>query len=279
MLHVYSSYKEVSVMRNEEKVARAAVAIPLDIVKEMSSFFNNMLFGYFIGKRLAFPLVESYGMEKVLENGSWLISMCLNPWGKSAYARVLIEMSAETELPELVVVAIPFLDGTGHSLETIDVEYEWKPPRCNTCCIFDNVDDQCPKKPRVVTTTQEDKDGFMEVKRKKKKAKVPIKMRQEEGIKLTKPKLNLQYRRVDKVETSTTHEENKVDSMIVDPKLNEVRPYSESNTWLNAKQVLDVINDSDSKDVDEVMDLETPPNTGGATNVGEITPKEVVSNV
>ncbi|GJW80705.1 hypothetical protein Tco_0144680 [Tanacetum coccineum] len=160
---------KVSVMRNEEKVARAAVAIPLDIVKEMSSFLTT-------------------------------------------------HMSTEMELPESVVVIIPFLDGTGHSLETIDVE--------------------------VVTTTQEDKNGFMEVKRKKRKAKVPIKTRQ-------------------------------VEVVLVDDN----NAWGDPDTWLNAKQVLDVINDSDCKDVDEVMDLETPHNTGGATDVGANTPKEVVSNV
>ncbi|GJT45756.1 RNA-directed DNA polymerase, eukaryota, reverse transcriptase zinc-binding domain protein [Tanacetum coccineum] len=366
---------KVSVMRNKEKVVGAAVAIPLEVVKEMSSFFNNTLYGYFIGKKasvssfgelheeyfgkiqagtsyvktwfLFHPICYSRGngegvrkwavvnqnapvsvklhhvpVVAYLEVGLSLIStqlrcpimldsftssMCLNPSGKSAYARGLIEMSARTELLVSVVVAIPFLDGTGHSLETIDVEYEWKPPRCNTCCIFYHVDDQYPKKPREVTTTQEDKDGFVDVKRKKGKAKAPIKLSQVEGIKLTKHKLNLQYRRVDKGDTSTAHEENKVDSMTVDPQLNGVRPNFELSrpkattvslknsfsalsvddknawgdpvTWQNAKQVLDVLNDSDSEDVDEVMELEIPLNTGGATDVGASTLKEVVSNV
>ncbi|GJY12396.1 zinc knuckle CX2CX4HX4C containing protein [Tanacetum coccineum] len=226
-------------------------------MKEVSSYFNNTLYGYFVGKRLVFPLVENYvkntwikyglervmnkngflffkfftrdGMERVIENGPWLIrsvplilniwtpnaqvkkeeiktvpmwvklhhvpvvayseiglslittqlgrpimldfytcNMCINPWGKSGYARTLIQVSAEKALHESVVVAIMFLNGTGHSLETVDVEYEWTPPRCSVCCIFDHNDGQCPKKPKGDVPIQEDKDGFVEVKKKKK---------------------------------------------------------------------------------------------------------------
>ncbi|GJS24842.1 RNA-directed DNA polymerase, eukaryota [Tanacetum coccineum] len=81
------------------------------ICLEVSSRFENTLYGYFVGKRLAFRLVENYvknvwakfgvkrvqlhgefflfqfetkeGMDRVLENGSWLIKMVpliLNVW-------------------------------------------------------------------------------------------------------------------------------------------------------------------------------------------------------
>ncbi|GJR05399.1 integrase, catalytic region, zinc finger, CCHC-type containing protein [Tanacetum coccineum] len=243
---------KVSELRNNEKVQGAAVAIPLEAVKEVSACFDNTLYGYFVGKKLAFPLVENYvkntwikyglervmnkngffffqfstreGMEKVIENGPWLIrsvplilnvwtpnaqvkkdeikvapvwvklrhvpvvayseiglslittqlgrpimldsytcNMCINPWGKSDYARALVQVLADVELAKSVVVAIPFLDGTGHSLETVVVEYEWTPPRCGTCCIFDHTDDQCPKKPIEVVTVNEEKDVAWEV--------------------------------------------------------------------------------------------------------------------
>ncbi|GJY48093.1 RNA-directed DNA polymerase, eukaryota, reverse transcriptase zinc-binding domain protein [Tanacetum coccineum] len=36
------------------------VAIPLVAIKEVSNRFDNTLYGYFIGKRLAFPIVENY---------------------------------------------------------------------------------------------------------------------------------------------------------------------------------------------------------------------------
>ncbi|GJU23247.1 reverse transcriptase domain, reverse transcriptase zinc-binding domain protein [Tanacetum coccineum] len=89
-------------MHNMEAVEGATVVIPMEAVEEVSSRFQNTLYGFFIGKRLAFPLVENYvkntwakfglkrvmldddfflfqfetkeGMEKVMEGGPWLIS-------------------------------------------------------------------------------------------------------------------------------------------------------------------------------------------------------------
>ncbi|GJS72434.1 zinc knuckle CX2CX4HX4C containing protein [Tanacetum coccineum] len=221
---------KITELRNDINVDGAAVAIPYEAVEEVSSRFTNTLYGFFIGKRLAFPLVENYvkntwakyglkrvqlhddfflfqfnnkdGMDKVLEDGPWLIrtvplilnvwspntdlkkaevkkapvwiklhhvpivayseiglslittqlgkpimldsytsNMCLCSWGKSTYARALIEVSAEKELLKSLVVAIPIDKDKGHTLATIDVEYEWNPLRCATCMIFDHHSD------------------------------------------------------------------------------------------------------------------------------------------
>ncbi|GJT04882.1 hypothetical protein Tco_0839344 [Tanacetum coccineum] len=67
--------------------------------------------------------------------------------------------------------------------------------------IFDHVSDKCPKLPKEVSNVQLSDDGFTEVIKKKTKAKKNNK-KQVEGVRLTKPALNLQYRRVDKGETS-----------------------------------------------------------------------------
>lgn len=50
----------VTEMRNTNCVADVNVTIPLEVVDEVSSCFANTLYGYFIGKRLAFPIVKSY---------------------------------------------------------------------------------------------------------------------------------------------------------------------------------------------------------------------------
>ncbi|GJY32412.1 zinc knuckle CX2CX4HX4C containing protein [Tanacetum coccineum] len=102
---------KITELRNEEVVEGAAIALPLDAVDKVSSRLSNTLYGYFIRKRLAFPLVETYvkntwakyglkrvqlhndfflfqfetkeGMESVLENGPWLIRLVpliLNVW-------------------------------------------------------------------------------------------------------------------------------------------------------------------------------------------------------
>nr|GEY70675.1 zinc knuckle CX2CX4HX4C [Tanacetum cinerariifolium] len=51
---------KITKMRNSKVVDGASVAILLEVVEEVSSRFANILYGYFIGKRLAFPLLENY---------------------------------------------------------------------------------------------------------------------------------------------------------------------------------------------------------------------------
>ncbi|GKE86993.1 hypothetical protein Tco_1564468 [Tanacetum coccineum] len=43
-----------------EAQSRFHVAIPLVAIKEVSNRFDNTLYGYFIGMRLAFPIFENY---------------------------------------------------------------------------------------------------------------------------------------------------------------------------------------------------------------------------
>ncbi|GJU77453.1 zinc knuckle CX2CX4HX4C containing protein [Tanacetum coccineum] len=322
-------------LRNSEVVAGARVLIPLAAVEEVSSRFVNTLYGYFIGKRLAFPLVENYvknswakfglkrimldrdfflfqfenkeGMDKVIESGPWLIrlvplilnvwtpnailkkdeirsapvwvklyhvpvvayseiglslittqigrpimldtytsSMCLSSWGRKEYARALIEVSAEEELLDSMVIAIPLGDGMGHSFATIDIEYEWKPPRCSTYKIFDHTNDGCPKNPKVIEVSSGTSDGFTEVKKKKNKSKQP---QQIEGIKFTKPKLNLQYRKVDKGESSKTNANPITKPLVapVQPKVNKAPDHIPTVSLSNSFNTLET-NDNDKDD-------------------------------
>ncbi|GKD41315.1 RNA-directed DNA polymerase, eukaryota, reverse transcriptase zinc-binding domain protein [Tanacetum coccineum] len=172
-------------MKSNKEVQGANAAIPLAAVEEISTLFQNTLYGYFIGKRLAFfffQFATHEGMERVLENGPWLIrlvpiilniwtpntrlkkdmitsapvwdkihhvpivafseiglslitsqlgrpimldayrsSMCQKSWGRNMYVRALIIIFALSTLKDYVVVAIPFPNGTGHSLETVKV--------------------------------------------------------------------------------------------------------------------------------------------------------------
>nr|GEX54170.1 hypothetical protein [Tanacetum cinerariifolium] len=232
--HKVNHVAKIVKLRNEECVEGAAVTLPLTAIEEVSSRFENTLYGYFVGKRLAYQVVENYvksvwskygliriqlhgefflfqfetkeGMNRVLDYGSWLVrrvplilniwppnydlhkveinkvpmwvkfhnvpivaysevglslittqigkpiqldaytsDMCLNSWGRSAYARALIEISADDVLKDDLVIAILVGKDKGHSLATIRIEYEWRPPRCSTCLIFDHTDAKCPK--------------------------------------------------------------------------------------------------------------------------------------
>nr|GFA99410.1 hypothetical protein [Tanacetum cinerariifolium] len=99
--------------------------------------------------------------------------------GRSSFARYLIEVNFEADLVDVVTTGILSLTGDGFINETIHVEYEWRPPRCDICKIFGHVHDHCPKKmvstPLVTTsnvvtlTIEKSNDGFQIVGKKKKK--------------------------------------------------------------------------------------------------------------
>ncbi|GJW16316.1 zinc knuckle CX2CX4HX4C containing protein [Tanacetum coccineum] len=280
---------KIKELHSEEVVEGATVAILYPAIEEVRCKFGNILYVYFIGKHVAFLLVEKYvkntwakfglerlmlrkgffffqfssreGMEKVLKHGPWLIclvplilniwsptstlkkdettlapvwvklhnvpivaysetrlslittkighpimldaytcDMCVNPWGKNTYARALIEVLTANALLDSLVVAIPLPNGKGHTLETIEIEYEWRPPRYDNCKIFDHTDTRCPKKVDVIklvgnnkpstmpSTSGDNEDGFVEVKTRKKKGKKDEGTRAFGGIRMSKPK-------------------------------------------------------------------------------------------
>ncbi|GKB80621.1 zinc knuckle CX2CX4HX4C containing protein [Tanacetum coccineum] len=245
------------------------ISIPHKVVEKVSTRFEHTLYGYFIRKRMAFPVVEYYarnnwakhglkrimmnnkgffffkfdsraGLKAFLEGGPWLIrkspiilkkwsmdtrllkeeltripiwvklhdvpiqvfeedgisliatfigkhvmldsytsSMCNDSWGMSSFARCLIEVSSKADLVDVVTIGILPLIGEDFTKETIHVEYEWRPPRCDVCKIFDHVHDQCPKKvvtppiistsPIVTPTVEKTNDRFQTVGKKKKR--------------------------------------------------------------------------------------------------------------
>ncbi|GJV54226.1 putative reverse transcriptase domain-containing protein [Tanacetum coccineum] len=54
-------------------------------------------------------------------------NMCMQSWGRSSYARAMIELQANVELKDTIVVAMPKIVGEGFYTCTIRVKYEWKP--------------------------------------------------------------------------------------------------------------------------------------------------------
>nr|GEV50818.1 hypothetical protein [Tanacetum cinerariifolium] len=121
------------------------------------------------------------GLDPILENGPWfiwnnpLIQKKLHPdenllkedvstvpvWVKlhgvpimafsedvlsrSSYARVMIELRADVELKDNIVVAMPKITKEGHYTCNDCVEYEWKPPKCSSCKVFGHIHEECPK--------------------------------------------------------------------------------------------------------------------------------------
>ncbi|GJU58811.1 zinc finger, CCHC-type containing protein [Tanacetum coccineum] len=154
---------------------RIDVVVPVESIRAINERFANTACGFFLRKR------SMDGLDAMLENGLWFI--CNNPlilkkWnldvnllkedvgnvpvcvklhgvpvtafsedGLSVIATklALIEVRADVELKDNIVVAIPKLVGEGFYTCTVRVEYEWKPPTCPCCKVFGHVQDECPK--------------------------------------------------------------------------------------------------------------------------------------
>nr|GEX37625.1 putative RNA-directed DNA polymerase, eukaryota, reverse transcriptase zinc-binding domain protein [Tanacetum cinerariifolium] len=127
---------------NSEFVQGVNVAIPLAAVEEVSqrnllcsrmgSSFSNLLLGrdtitsapiwvklhhvpivafFEIGLSL---ITSQLGRPVMLD--AYTSPMCQKSWGRNSYARALMKVSSLAALKESLVVAIPFPNGTGHSL-------------------------------------------------------------------------------------------------------------------------------------------------------------------
>nr|GEW43702.1 hypothetical protein [Tanacetum cinerariifolium] len=236
------------------------------------------------GANVAIPLAEVEIISKRFENTLY---------------RVLTEVSSLTPLLESVVVAVPFLDGSSHSFETVKVEYEWQPPRCDTCKIFDHVDNDCPKRVKeVVAPDSTNDDGSTKVTRKQGKCKHSSKSRQVVGVKPTKRKPSLQYRPIGTTNTSNATNKNTgesssshtshVDTVQVDACPTKSNDLNLSNSfgsldnddeefWTHSSDLnnatLNVINESDSEDVDEELVVECDNRNvtlGASTPINEV---------
>ncbi|KAJ0887512.1 hypothetical protein HanRHA438_Chr09g0391641 [Helianthus annuus] len=195
-------------LATDEKQDGCDVVLSRDSVRVVHDKLPNTLYGYFLGDRVAYPVVDYYvrnnwkrfglqksmmnangffffkfadqaGMQKVLTKGPWIIrsqplflevwspsiklekrevkkvqvwvkfhevplaaytedglslitttigepkaldsfttSMCVDMWGRSSFARALVEISADTDLKEELTIAVPCLDGDGVTAPT-----------------------------------------------------------------------------------------------------------------------------------------------------------------
>nr|GEW79179.1 hypothetical protein [Tanacetum cinerariifolium] len=133
------------------------------------------------GKRVAYPVVANYGLNAMLENGSWFIRnnpLILKKWNPVvnllkedvctilawvklygvpvttfskdgltviATKQAMIDLRADVELKDNIVVAMPKINREGHYTCNIYVEYDWKPHRCVFFKVFSHIHEECPK--------------------------------------------------------------------------------------------------------------------------------------
>ncbi|GJR64396.1 hypothetical protein Tco_0010461 [Tanacetum coccineum] len=177
------------------------VVVSVESIRAISARFANTVYGFFLGNRVAYPVVANYvrntwgkyelvksmlnssigifsfqfssvnGLDAMLEYGpcvlvtafsedglsaiatklgtplminSYTSDICIQSWGRSSYAGVMIEVQDDVELKDTIVVAMPKLTEEGFYTCNVRVEYEWKPPRCACCKVFGHVLDECP---------------------------------------------------------------------------------------------------------------------------------------
>nr|GEY43277.1 transposon Ty3-I Gag-Pol polyprotein [Tanacetum cinerariifolium] len=83
---------------------RVDVVVTIKSIKAISGHFTNTAYGFFLGKRVAYPVVANYG--------------------RFSYARALIEVRDDVELRDNIVVVMPKLVGEEFYTCNVRVEYE-----------------------------------------------------------------------------------------------------------------------------------------------------------
>ncbi|KAL0294112.1 UNVERIFIED_CONTAM: hypothetical protein Sangu_3225200 [Sesamum angustifolium] len=68
------------------------------------------------------------------------------------YARVCVMLNYDSELPKHLVVISPVLRNGKEDPKRVDVEYEWLPQKCTTCCSLGHVEKFCPANSMKKTT-------------------------------------------------------------------------------------------------------------------------------
>ncbi|XP_021991605.1 uncharacterized protein LOC110888384 [Helianthus annuus] len=202
-------------------------------------------------------LATKLGTPKMLE--SYTSQMCSDAWGRSSFARALIELSADEDLKEDLKIAIPIVDGEGFVKETMKVEYEWRPPRCGTCKVFGHHDANCPKNTKVVqnNVVERDADGFIINKGKPNKKK---------GVMVNKGKPNFVYRPVERKhgntgggtstnnEVSTSNSFSALEKEDEGPRLTGPSSSNNKNRSISSQKTHNDTSLDDDEDVDTVYD-------------------------
>ncbi|GJU55559.1 retrovirus-related pol polyprotein from transposon TNT 1-94 [Tanacetum coccineum] len=184
---------------NDERLDNFNCVLPQVAANMVKGRYDNSLMGFFVGKSLAFLVVQNYvnnvwskfglvklmknddgvylfkfssksGMEQVLERGPWLIRkspIILNKWSSSMSLKkgeVTFMLVAFTSSMCGRVMGLNWFCA-GFIEEVIRVEYEWKPPHCIECKSFRHSPTTCPNHVKEVApkaSSMADKPSPME---------------------------------------------------------------------------------------------------------------------
>nr|GEY39276.1 hypothetical protein CTI12_AA318980 [Tanacetum cinerariifolium] len=74
---------------------------------------------------------------------------CLKKASKIDFARVLVEVSAEDDLPNVIEIEYPPLGNRPSRIGMLEVKYKWRPPLCTHCKTFGHSTLSCKFRPRT----------------------------------------------------------------------------------------------------------------------------------
>ncbi|GJU27029.1 RNA-directed DNA polymerase, eukaryota, reverse transcriptase zinc-binding domain protein [Tanacetum coccineum] len=135
---------------NKEQVADSDFVLPVENVVIAQNRFANSLVGFFVGKSVAFPLVQNY---------------VTNAWSKFGFQKVIhddddvfyLKFTLATDLKKEITMVVPIVNDEGYSKVRMNVEYKWKPSRCTECHVFEHDTNEFPT--RVVEPVIETSDN------------------------------------------------------------------------------------------------------------------------
>ncbi|GJU58345.1 retrotransposon protein, putative, ty1-copia subclass [Tanacetum coccineum] len=140
----------------------ADVVIQIESIYVVNERLSNTVYGFFLGNHVVYPVVENYVMNTWSKFGlvksmmtkvdtgcdvNIMIEDVCNVPVLASYARAMLELRADVELKDTIMVVVPKFVGEGYHMKTIRVRYEWTPPRCSNCKVFGHVLDEFPKQP------------------------------------------------------------------------------------------------------------------------------------
>ncbi|GKA26933.1 cytokinin dehydrogenase 3-like protein [Tanacetum coccineum] len=145
------------------------VVVPIDSFWAISELFANTAYNFFLGKKVAYPVVANYvrntwgkyGLNNPLILKKWnpdenllkeyvsTVPVWVNLHGVPVTAFSEDGLSAiatkltDVKLKDNIVMAMPKITREGHYTCNVCFEYEWKPPRCSSCKVFRHVHEEC----------------------------------------------------------------------------------------------------------------------------------------
>ncbi|GJZ17065.1 hypothetical protein Tco_0553188 [Tanacetum coccineum] len=122
----------------------AHVVVSKEPVCVVNERLNNTVYRFFLGKSLAYPIVENYVKNTWSKFG--LVKSMMTK-GRPSYDRAMFDLQADAELKDTITGVVPQFVGEGYNMRSIRVKYEWTPLRCSSCKVFCDILHECPKQP------------------------------------------------------------------------------------------------------------------------------------